>query len=727
MVSDFEQQGDWDFRGEDTKEYTHCFHIYPAMMIPQIARRLIQKYGKEDGMLFDPYCGSGTSLVEARVFGMDAAGTDLNPTARLIAEAKTRDYDLARLSSEVERFVDGLEDELTTIDGFDTFEEPEMVTFARLADWFPAKTIGEICLCIRRIEEISDDSTKDFLRIALSECLRLTSFQRNGEFKLYRIPPDQRDSHYVALFPLLSQRINRNLKGCEAFCKDVVAATSARVHSFNTVEKTGLEDIGREPDLVVTSPPYGDSGTTVAYAQFSWLTNVWLGLDGSPSGALDRSLMGGRKEKLSEFGFEPMDEAIRNISEESPTRASEVMHFYSEYLQSIENVASTISEGGYACYVVGNRTVKGAQLPTDGFTRWAFEESGFTHEETFYRHIPNKRMPSRNSPSNVSGSTSPTMTGEIIVVMRKDQNGFNKRRQEALATLFDSIGDGQKIEDEDFKDLLTNHNSIPVEKKMLYRRSCIDWLRDNIGKELPKKKNIHTGDVIEQMLGLPSTNKSEVGDLLGLELKTLVIKDGEKSPSSLLSMASFPIVEELLKHCPDLNDTPEVVFFHQWAGHEGVEVGNRLLRSGEGFGYGQSSEYGLVKYDFFEDEIRFHYRRNEDEEWRLLNARKFSQQFSKFEEGMVLVFVKGGKGADRFQMLEVNEMPDFDPDYIFQCLSKSPEQVEGRGKREVYFEIRFRGADGNDPEKIPESTGSSFRMNWTPLKRRLPETSDYAQ
>ena len=35
----------WDFRDSDTKELTHCFHAYPAMMIPQIARRLLQKYG----------------------------------------------------------------------------------------------------------------------------------------------------------------------------------------------------------------------------------------------------------------------------------------------------------------------------------------------------------------------------------------------------------------------------------------------------------------------------------------------------------------------------------------------------------------------------------------------------------------------------------------------------------------------------------------------------------
>jgi len=45
----------WDFRGVDTKEHTHCFHTYPAMMIPQIARKLLKQYGIEGGWLLDPH------------------------------------------------------------------------------------------------------------------------------------------------------------------------------------------------------------------------------------------------------------------------------------------------------------------------------------------------------------------------------------------------------------------------------------------------------------------------------------------------------------------------------------------------------------------------------------------------------------------------------------------------------------------------------------------------
>ena len=73
----------WDFRKSNTKEYTHCFHNYPAMMIPQVARKLLERYGVPGGWLLDPYCGTGTSMVEASLFGMNAIGCDINPLVRL--------------------------------------------------------------------------------------------------------------------------------------------------------------------------------------------------------------------------------------------------------------------------------------------------------------------------------------------------------------------------------------------------------------------------------------------------------------------------------------------------------------------------------------------------------------------------------------------------------------------------------------------------------------------
>jgi hypothetical protein len=64
--------------------------------------------------------------------------------------------------------------------------------------------------------------------------------------------------------------------------------------------------------------------------------------------------------------------------------------------------------------------VKGEILPTDEITKDFFENYGFSHVETVIRKIPSKRMPSKNSPTNVTGKKDETMNYEYIVIMRKE-------------------------------------------------------------------------------------------------------------------------------------------------------------------------------------------------------------------------------------------------------------------------------------------------------------------
>lgn len=75
----------WDFKGEKTKSHTHCFHTYPAMFIPQVARRLLQEYSKKNDTVCDIFCGSGTALVESKLLNRNSYGIELNPLAAFIA------------------------------------------------------------------------------------------------------------------------------------------------------------------------------------------------------------------------------------------------------------------------------------------------------------------------------------------------------------------------------------------------------------------------------------------------------------------------------------------------------------------------------------------------------------------------------------------------------------------------------------------------------------------
>ncbi len=73
---------------DEAQAHVHGFHVYPARMHPLTARRLVEALSRPRGAVLDPFCGSGTVLVEARLAGRFAAGVDANPLAVRLARLK---------------------------------------------------------------------------------------------------------------------------------------------------------------------------------------------------------------------------------------------------------------------------------------------------------------------------------------------------------------------------------------------------------------------------------------------------------------------------------------------------------------------------------------------------------------------------------------------------------------------------------------------------------------
>jgi hypothetical protein len=79
-----------------------------------------------------------------------------------------------------------------------------------------------------------------------------------------------------------------------------------------------------------------------------------------------------------------------------------------------------MAKNGHVCFVVGNRTVKGINIPTDKIMSEMFNARGnYKYITTHERAIPNKRMPKLNSPSNKTGQKVTTMNNEFIFVLQK--------------------------------------------------------------------------------------------------------------------------------------------------------------------------------------------------------------------------------------------------------------------------------------------------------------------
>ncbi|MBE7536476.1 MAG: DNA methyltransferase [Anaerolineales bacterium] len=419
---------DWTFNGASTRELTHCYHDYPARMIPQVAGKLLDLFGISAKSLFDPYSGSGTSLVESSIRGINGFGTDLNPLARLIAKAKTTTPKVELLEKQINIYNKMVLDEKLR----KLKETQEIYGITRLDFWFKPEVIEKLLRLRKFINNIENEEVRLFFQVAFSETVRDSSNTRNEEFKLYRYSEEKLGKFNPDVYGIMVSKLQRNFDGYKKY-KSIIDNLKhhpkSNVFDFNTVEGIPVSCISPESiDIVVTSPPYGDSGTTVAYGQYSRLSAAWLELEEPDK--IDRKLMGGRTLKeFPSFPSKSLNTAIDEIRNSDEKRAREVASFYVDLLGSISNVAKVIKKNGYACYVVGNRKVKGVVLPTDIAVKNFFENYGYEYVNTFIRSIPNKRMPSKNSPTNAVGVLDSTMTQEYIVVMRHNSVRLIKERK----------------------------------------------------------------------------------------------------------------------------------------------------------------------------------------------------------------------------------------------------------------------------------------------------------
>ncbi len=105
MATTLSSEKDWTFL-EYTREFTHGFHLYPARMHPEIAKRLIAKYASDTKkVVFDPFMGSGGVLVEGLIHGNNSVGIDVNPFAVLVSKVKTTPVDPVKLERAYEHII----------------------------------------------------------------------------------------------------------------------------------------------------------------------------------------------------------------------------------------------------------------------------------------------------------------------------------------------------------------------------------------------------------------------------------------------------------------------------------------------------------------------------------------------------------------------------------------------------------------------------------------------
>jgi DNA modification methylase len=391
----------WDFRDKPASTGVYGIHPYPAMFHYLVVRQLIRDFSKEGDIVLDPFMGSGVVAVECLINNRNFIGYDINPLAVLITKVRATPIPQRHLL----KTLDLIEEKYRK-------NSPERVEFHNIRYWFDEEGIKELSKLRKAINFIENRDLKDFFKVAFSETVRKVSKTEYNEFKLLRRKNDNNNSNVIKTFRDISlKNIGLLVDFYRNFTKN---KTKIILENKNILENPKLKN--KSVNLVVTSPPYGDSKTTVAYGQFSRLSLRWLGLEED----VDKTSLGNKpKDITTDLPSAVLYEFLRKISSKDGKRAKEVFSFYKDLFDSIQIIAKKIKINGYVCFVVGNRRVKNEELPTDKISADFFENIGFKHQKTIVRAISNKRMPIENAPSNIKGKKDFTMRYEYIVILKK--------------------------------------------------------------------------------------------------------------------------------------------------------------------------------------------------------------------------------------------------------------------------------------------------------------------
>src|SRR5512139_2523352 len=245
-----------------TARYTHGFHTWPAGMHPDAARDLVALLPGDS--VFDPFCGGGTTLVEARAAGRRAYGADLSPIAVRVARARCATPDDAALTAFRSR-ARKLAELARAASGRGAL--PPADELRVLESWFAPHVLRELEALRAGIAATDDALVRELLLVVFSSIVVKVSW-RASDTKAAREKHDRPAGTTAVLFHKKARELARQLVELRAAVPP--GTPEARIARGDAREAQPPEPVA----LVLTSPPYP---ATYDYLPMQHLRHVWLG------------------------------------------------------------------------------------------------------------------------------------------------------------------------------------------------------------------------------------------------------------------------------------------------------------------------------------------------------------------------------------------------------------------------------------------------------------------
>ncbi|MBN2796642.1 MAG: modification methylase [Clostridia bacterium] len=363
--------------------YTHGMFKYPCKFIPEIPRWAIKKYAPElNSVIFDPFSGSGTTLLESVVNGHRAYGTEIDSLAKLIIRVKTSNMsssEIIELEKTVERLLIFSDDE-TNIG--------VVPNIKNILHWFPEDTVSYLGRIRAFLDNIEDIKIKEFFQLVFATIIRNVSYADNQSPKPYvssRIAkmPSNPKTEFVKIYNKYKEML---LELNENKCVE-------KAHILNGDALQIKDDI--IVDLAITSPPYINA---FDYARTLRLENLWLGF------LTEESLLEKKKtyvgtesitKSLEEKDISVLEDSellrvyFNKILKVDEKRAYVVKRFFEDMKKNLVEVQKILKVDGRYVIVIGDSVIRKVNIESWKVIRDIAIKMGYEYELSYSYNIVN--------------------------------------------------------------------------------------------------------------------------------------------------------------------------------------------------------------------------------------------------------------------------------------------------------------------------------------------------
>ena len=414
----------WSFSELRSRSGNHALFQYPAMMVPELQGVLLDDLIATDpnvSLVYDPFAGSGTVMLESLYRNLDFHGSDINPLAILLCQVKATPPSVEDLKAAISEVVDR---------GRSLSDLPDH-EFPGVDKWFKPEIREGLTQLRAAIQRTADITTRRFLWICLAETIRLVSNSRISTYKLHVYPPEEIERRETDALKAFRSVAIQNAERLELHWGRMANASTLQQMPAALLLPGSVVDrwvAPRRADALMTSPPYGDNKTTVPYGQHSYLPLCWIDTDDIPGG-FDRSLLestakidsvslGGSIKDADQSRDDLVSQSdalgrfLRLIDDTPPLR-KKVLSFVRDYREALQSLRPRLRDGAFCFFTLGERRIGGQTFPLVEITKDLLVADGHEEVTTIERILPGSRK--RMAAKNRQGAT---MAQEWIVVTR---------------------------------------------------------------------------------------------------------------------------------------------------------------------------------------------------------------------------------------------------------------------------------------------------------------------